>query len=203
MLNKRPLSLLFLLFSLLTISSAGAANLTPPQQIIRDSSDRIQQTLSQPDYRNNFANATGFVDGVVSQFVDMERVAILVLGRNIRQSNSAQRQQFIKEFKTLLVRTYTKAFLEYSDWKITFNPSVDNPGKDRTIVRTLVHQPGQQPININYRMMQNKKGEWKVFDILIEGVSLVTNYRSTFNREIAQTGSIDGVIKMLIERNNR
>lgn len=203
--NRRPLPLLFFLFCLVTTLSPlnAAANLSPPQQIIQNSSDRIQQTLSQPLYRNDFARATQFVDGVVGDFVDMERVAILVLGRHIRQTTPAQRQQFIKEFRTLLVRTYTKAFLEYTDWHITFLPQVSGEDPARTIVRTTVHQPGQQPINIHYRMMKNRSGEWKVFDILIEGVSLVTNYRSTFNREIAQTGSIDGVIKMLVDRNRR
>ncbi|GAB4254428.1 MAG: hypothetical protein Kow0065_01490 [Methylomicrobium sp.] len=200
---RQPLSWLFVVFTFFAFCSVSAASLTPPQQIIQDSSDKIKQTLVQPSYKNDFGKATGYVDGVVSQFVDMNKVAILVLGKNIRQANAAQRQQFIKEFKTLLVRTYTKAFLEYNDWRISFDPSLDASGQNKTVVRTLVHQPGQQPVNINYRMMQNKQGEWKVYDILIEGVSLVTNYRTTFNREIAQTGSIDSVINMLIERNRR
>ncbi len=203
--KRRQLSRLFLLFCLVTTFYPinALANLSPPQQIIQNSADRIKQTIGQPAYRNDFIKATHFVDDVIGEFVDMERVAVLVLGRHIRQATPAQRQQFVKEFRTLLVRTYTKAFQEYTDWHITFSPQISGEDPSRTIVRTTVHQPGQQPININYRMIKNRNGEWKVFDILIEGVSLVTNYRSTFNREIAQTGSIDGVIKMLVDRNRR
>lgn len=206
MTHSRQLSLLFYCFFVSVTFLApinAAAILSPPQQIIQNSSDRIQQTLNQPPYRNDFASATRFVDGVVGEFVDMDRVAILVLGRHIRQATPAQRQQFIKEFRTLLVRTYTKAFLEYKNWRITFPSQIDSQEPGRTVVRTLVHQPGQQPININYRMMKNRNGDWKVFDILIEGVSLVTNYRNTFNREIERTGSVDGVISMLADRNRR
>ena len=143
------------------------------------------------------------MDNVVNEFVDMNKVALLVLGKNIRNTSPAQRQQFIKEFKTLLVNTYTRAFLEYKDWSITFSPSNDSNDDGRTIVKTLVHQPGQQPVNISYRMMLNKDGIWKVYDIIIEGVSLVTNYRSSFNQEIAQTGSIDSVIQTLIDKNSK
>lgn len=203
--NKRSLPVFYFLlcWAMLFQSHNAAASLTKPQQIIQDSADRIKHTLSQPAYRDDFDKATRFVDETIGEFVDMERVAVLVLGRHIRQATPAQRQQFIKEFRTLLVRTYTKAFQEYTDWRITFSPQIDGQDPTRTIVRTNVHQPGQQPISIQYRMMQNRSGEWKVFDILIEGVSLVTNYRTTFNREIAQTGSIDGVIQMLAERNRR
>ncbi|MDZ4151238.1 ABC transporter substrate-binding protein, partial [Methylicorpusculum sp.] len=95
------------------------------------------------------------------------------------------------------------AFLEYKEWRISFMPNNDSKDDGRTIVRAQVIQPGKQPVNISYRMILNKKGEWKVYDIMIEGISLITNYRTTFNQEIAQTGSIDGVIQSLVDKNNR
>lgn len=205
MLNRQLLSLLLPFFSFVLLSSAALAaeDLGQAQQVIKNSSDQINQTLKQPVYQNDFKKATQFVDEVVTRFVDMPRVSMLVLGKNIRKTNTEQRQRFMKEFKILLVRTYTKAFVEYKDWSITFSPYNDDKNDRKTIVKTLVHQPGQQPVNISYRMLLNKKGEWKVYDIIIEGISLVTNYRSSFNQEIAQTGSVDSVIQTLINKNNQ
>ncbi|MGR9114958.1 MAG: MlaC/ttg2D family ABC transporter substrate-binding protein [Gammaproteobacteria bacterium] len=205
MLTRQLLSLLILPFSFFILSSApvAAEDVTQAQQVIEDSSDQINRTLKQPAYQNDFNKSTQFVDGIVTKFVDMPRVSLLVLGKNIRKTNSEQRQRFMKEFKTLLVRTYTRAFLEYKDWSITFAPYNDNKNDRKTIVKTMVHQPGQQPVNISYRMLLNKSGDWKVYDIIIEGVSLVTNYRSSFNEEIAQSGSIDAVIQTLIDKNSK
>ena len=205
MFNRPLLLLLIPFFSFTALSSATLAteDTAKARLVIEQSSDQINRTLKQPAYQNDFNKATRFVDGIVTQFVDMPRVSMLVLGKNIRKTTPDQRQRFMKEFKTLLVRTYTKAFLEYKDWNITFSPYNDDKNDRKTVVKTLVHQPGQQPVNISYRMLLNKNGEWKVYDILIEGISLVTNYRSSFNQEIAQTGSIDGVIQTLIDKNNR
>lgn len=205
MFHKQLLSLLIFFFSFTALSSAtlAAEDLAQARWIIEDSSDQIKQTLQQPAYKNDFNKATQFVDGIVTKFVDMRKVSILVLGKNIRKTTAEQRQRFMKEFKILLVRSYTRAFLEYKDWSITFFPYKDDRDNGRTIVKTRVHQPGQQPVNVDYRMLLDKHGKWKVYDIIIEGVSLVTNYRTSFNQEIAQTGSIDGVIQTLIDKNSK
>lgn len=205
MLNRQFMSLSMLIFSFSFLPSAAVAaeDTTGAREIIEQSSDQINRTLKQAAYQNDFKKATDFVDGIVTKFVDMPRVSILVLGKNIRKTTPEQRRRFMKEFKTLLVRTYTRAFLEYKDWSITFTPYNDDKIDGKTIVKTLVHQPGQQDVNISYRMLKNKQGEWKVYDIIIEGISLVTNYRSSFNQEIAQSGSIDGVIQTLIDKNSK
>ncbi|PKM12348.1 MAG: toluene tolerance protein [Gammaproteobacteria bacterium HGW-Gammaproteobacteria-3] len=201
----RPLLLLMAFFSFTAVSglSFAAEDTAKAQQVIETSSEQIKQTLKQPEYQNDFGKATQFVDGIVTQFVDMPRVSMLVLGKNIRKTTPEQRQRFMKEFKILLVRTYTKAFVEYKNWSVTFSPYNDEQNDRKTLVKTLVHQPGQQPVNISYRMLLNKNGEWKVYDIIIEGISLVTNYRSSFNQDIAQTGSIEGVIQTLIDKNTK
>ena len=193
--------LLSLVLALPTTTLAG--QLSPSQQIIEDSSSKINQAFEQEVYHQDFNQAVQFVDGVVTQFVDMNKVAILVLGKNIRKSTPEQRKRFIQEFKILLVRTYTRAFLEYADWKITFPSQEINPNSRKTLVKTVVHQPGKAPIDIHYRMILTKKGSWKVYDIIIEGISLVTNYRSSFNREIKKTGSLEGVINSLVSKNNK
>lgn len=205
MFHRQLLLILIPFFSYIALSSVALAaeDIAQARQIIEKSSEQIKQTLKQPAYQNDFNKAVQFVDGIVTEFADMPRVSLLVLGKNIRKATPEQRQRFIKEFKTLLVRTYTRAFLEYKDWSITFSPYNDDKNDGRTVVKTVVHQPGQQRVEVNYRMLLNQQGEWKVYDIIIAGVSLVTNYRTSFNQEIAQTGSIDSVIQMLIDKNSK
>jgi phospholipid transport system substrate-binding protein len=205
MFHRQLLSLLIPFFSFTALSSVALAaeDIAKARQIIENSSEQIKRTLKQPAYQNDFNKAVLFVDGIVTEFADMPRVSLLVLGKNIRKASPEQRQRFIKEFKTLLVRTYTRAFLEYKDWSITFSPYNDDKDDGRTVVKTVVHQPGQQRVDVSYRMLLNQQGQWKVYDIIIAGVSLVTNYRTTFDQEIAKTGSIDSVIQMLANKNNK
>ncbi|MDD5579898.1 MAG: ABC transporter substrate-binding protein [Methylobacter sp.] len=205
MFQKQQLSLLISFFSFIILSSVALAaeDIAPARQIIEKSSEQIRQTLKQPAYQNDFNKAVQFVDGIVTQFADMPKVSQLVLGKNIRNATPDQRQRFMKEFKTLLVRIYTRAFLEYKDWSITFSPNNDDKDDGKTLIKTVVNQPGQQHVDVSYRMVLDEQGEWKVYDIIIGGVSLVTNYRTTFDQEIAKTGSIDSVIQMLIDKNSK
>ncbi|WP_305908634.1 ABC transporter substrate-binding protein [Methylomarinum sp. Ch1-1] len=203
MLNNQTLSFVFFIFTLLSASTYAAEDNAQAQRVIENSSNQIKQTLQQPAYQHDFNKATQFVDGVVTEFVDMPRISLLVLGKNIRKSTVEQRRRFIKEFKTLLVRTYTRAFLEYQDWSITFVPYHDNKSDRKTLVKSLIHQPGKQPIDASYRMVLSKNGEWKVYDIIIGGVSLVTTYRTSFNQKIAQSGSLESVIQDLVEKNSK
>lgn len=205
MLNRQLLPYLLMLCGLSALNPAfcAAETLSPAQQIIEKSSNEIKQTLSQPVYHNNFNKAARVVDGIVTEFVDMPTVSLLVLGKNIRQATPEQKQRFMDAFKTLLVNTYTRAFLEYKDWNITFSPYRDSSDSRKTLVKTQVHQPGQQPVNISYRMLRNKQNEWKVYDIVIDGISLVTNYRTSFNNEITRTGSLEGVIQTLVDKNKK
>ncbi len=123
----------------------------------------------------------------------------LAVGRNWRDASDAQKAALTNEFRTLLVRTYSTALAQYKNQAIEVKPLKLLPGETETVVKTLVNQPSGQPIPIDYSMEKLKEG-WKVYDVLIDGVSLVTNYRSSFNKEI-QANGIDGLIKSISERN--
>ncbi|MEN8261743.1 MAG: ABC transporter substrate-binding protein, partial [Pseudomonadota bacterium] len=132
--------------------------------------------------------------------VDFNRVSALVLGKNWKKASGDQKARFKKEFKALLIRTYAAAFTEYASWKIRYIPLRMRPDDKKVVVKTEILQPGARPVAVNYRMI-NKKGDWKVYDIIIEGISLVTNYRTTFKNEVAKSGSLDSVIERLADRN--
>jgi phospholipid transport system substrate-binding protein len=131
---------------------------------------------------------------------DFDKIAPLVLGKNWKTATAEEKERFKHEFQTLLVRIYSRAFIEYHDWTIRFLPIEMSNEANKVIVKTEVLQPGLQPVGVNYRMFQTK-GDWKVYDIIIDGVSLVTNYRTTFNDEIQTKGSLTAVIDGLAKRN--
>ena len=130
---------------------------------------------------------------------DFARMTRLAVGRNWQQATDAQKEALVKEFRTLLVRTYSSSLSAYRNQTIEVKPSkVGAQDKDAT-VRTAVIQQGGPPIPIDYAMERQESG-WKVYDVVVDGVSLVTTYRGSFNDQI-QKGGIDGLLKTLQERN--
>ena len=132
---------------------------------------------------------------------DLDRISMLVLGKAWRKINEDQQQKFKAEFKTMLLRTYAVALGKYKDQEINFKPLRMEPTDNKATVKSQIIQDGAQPISVDYTLAK-KDNAWKVFDIVIEGVSLVTNYRSQFASEIKNNG-IDSLISKLVEKNNK
>ena len=129
------------------------------------------------------------------------RMTQLAVGRNWKDASDAQKKSLIDEFRTLLVRTYSTSLTQFRNQTIDVKPTKMVASDTEVVVKTQIVQPGGQPIPIDYSM--EKSGDsWKVYDVLIDGVSLVTNYRSSFNTEIQKSG-IDGLIKSLSDRNSK
>ncbi|MDD1612362.1 MAG: ABC transporter substrate-binding protein [Methylococcaceae bacterium] len=192
-------SLITLLFSLLPLARGMADNLQPPQQVIQSVSEQLHQKFQNKAFTSNFAQVTRFVDGVIYPHTDFNVIAPLVLGKHWRTATPDEKERFKNEFRTMLVRSYSRAFVEYNNWTIRFLPIDTESSANKVIVKTEVLQPGLKPVGVNYRMFF--KGDWKVYDIIIEGVSLVTNYRSTFSEDIQKKGSLSAVIDGLAKRN--
>lgn len=183
---------------LLHAGDSGA--LSAPQKVIQETADQLQRTLQKPEIKSNFTKATQVVDSIIEPHIDFDRVSVLVLGKYWKTATTEQKARFKQEFRRLLVRTYTTAFTEYANWNIRYLPSQDS-GDDKTLVRTEILQSGAQPVAVNYRMI-NTKATWKVYDVLIEGISLLQNYRTSFTNQIADGGSVDQLIKDLTARND-
>jgi len=141
------------------------------------------------------------VNEIVLPHFDFERMSTWVLGKYWRRATPEQRKAFIEQFRTLLVRTYAKSLSSYTDNKLTYLPFRGGPSQTDVTVRTEVDQPGGFPIPIDYSLYL-KGGEWKVYDVTIDGVSLVTNYRTTFANQIRQDG-LDKLIASLASRNKQ
>ncbi len=130
---------------------------------------------------------------------DTTRMTALAMGRNWRVATADQQKQLTEQFQTLLIRTYSNALTNYRDNKMDYKPLRMNPGDTDVIVRTEVTRPGQAPVQIDYSMEKTADG-WKAYDVVVAGVSLVTNYREEFN-DVVKSSGIDGLIKALADKN--
>jgi len=130
---------------------------------------------------------------------DFERMTALAMGRNWNKATPEQQKLLIEQFRTLLVRTYSGALTQYKDQTIEFKPLRADPAAADVIVRSEVVRSGQAPVQIDYGMTRTPAG-WKAYDVIVGGVSLVTNYRDEFNEQI-KGGGVDGLIKTLGDKN--
>jgi phospholipid transport system substrate-binding protein len=193
------LGLITLFFVLMPVARGMAENLQPPQLIIQSVSEQLRQRLQDKTFTSNFARVTQFVDGVIQPHTDFDVIAPLVLGKHWKTATPEERERFKSEFRTLLVRSYSRAFVEYNNWTIRFLSLDAVSDAKKVMVRTEILQKGLKPVEVSYRMFF--KGDWKVYDIIIEGVSLVTNYRTTFSEDIQKKGSLSALIDALAKRN--
>ncbi len=141
------------------------------------------------------------IDNYILPNLDDVTMAKLAMGKNWRKATKQQKRAFIKEFRRLLIRTYSKSLIEFKDQDIKYFPVIVAAGSNKTTVEAEVIQPGGPSIPMAYRM-RIKNNTWKVYDIKIDGISLVTSYRGTFTQEIRKSG-IDGLLTYLRDKNSK
>jgi phospholipid transport system substrate-binding protein len=186
---------------MLLVLPAQAA--TVPEELIRDTSNKVINEIktNRDAYRENPESIYQLVDQVVLPHFDFSAMTDLALGNYRDQVSAEQRPTIVNEFRLLLVRTYSSALLEYTDQELTYLPMEGSVEDGKVVVRTEIAQAGGFPIPIDYSLRRGNDG-WKVFDISVDEVSLVTNYRSSFARAIKKDG-VDGLIKTLQTRNQQ
>ena len=171
------------------------------EQVVKTTADqviaRLKAEREQLDARPELIY--DLVNEMIIPHFDFHSMSKWVLGLNWRQATEDQRQQFTAEFRTLLVRTYAKTLLEYSDNEISYLPVQNDPGSNLVQVKTEIQQDGTSKIPINYSM-HISGGEWKVVDVTIDGISLVSTYRGSFAAEIRNNG-IEMLITKLVNKN--
>lgn len=189
------------LLLLMLVSGVLWAAAKPPQEVIQDTSARMLSALRQnyAALKQDSSQIYGLVDKIVLPNFDFELMSRWVLGRAWQQASPEQRRRFTDEFRTLLVRTYAKALLEYANEEVRVLPQPGAMEGNDTTVKTEVRLKAGQPIQINYSMHLGNDA-WKVYDVTVDGVSLVTNYRGTFATQIRDSG-LDAVIADLRQRN--
>ena len=193
---------LFCLGILLAVASMQArADMPDPDALIKDTvRDVLKIVKEDKDIQaGNQKKIIELVDAKVLPHFNFTRMTQLAAGKHWRAATPEQKQSLVSEFRNLLVRTYTKAFTVYRDQTVEVKPLKLAANATEATVKTVILEPGKPDIPVNYDLEKTPDG-WKAFDLTIEGVSLVSTYRSTFSDQIQQSG-IDGLIKTLVEKN--
>ena len=174
-----------------------------PDVLVKQVTDEVLDIVSKDkDIQNgNTKKALELVDAKVIPHFNFKHMTALAVGKDWRKATPQQQEQLTAEFKTLLVRTYSNALTGYRDQTIRYKPVKMQSGDEEVLVRTEIVQPGNKPIQLDYALEKLADG-WKVFDVVVAGVSLVTNYRDTFSQEVRANG-VDGLVQMLVAKNKQ
>ena len=194
-------SIMTVVLVLLLFSSAVHAA-TPPDQVIRQTVERLIDELTErkAELERDRTQLYELVSRVIVEHIAVDKIAKLVLAQHWHNASLDQRIRFTDEFEKILIRTYASALFDYAGHEeMSFQP-LQLTGDERTaVVRTDVKLPGVQAFPVNYKFLRLESGEWKIFDVTIEGISLVTIFQFSYARVI-QTEGLDSLISQLEQK---
>ena len=184
------------------LASAQAQDV-PPDVLVKNVTTEVVDLITK-DKEIRSGNRTKLIQVIEAKVLphfNFSSMTALAMGQNWNKATPEQKKRLVEEFKTLLVRTYASALAAYSEQRFDFRPLRARPTDTDVTVNVRVIQPGAQPVPIDYNMEKTSAG-WKVYDVLVGGVSLVANYRTEFTNAVRESG-IDGLIKNLQSKNRR
>jgi phospholipid transport system substrate-binding protein len=191
------------LLAFIALTPAAAQDAQSPDGLVKNVTQDVLAIVKQDRdiQAGNTKKTVTLVEEKVLPHFNFTRMTALAMGVNWRKATPEQQKQLVDEFRTLLVRTYSTALSSYRNQTIDFKPLRAQPGDTDVMVRSEVRQSGTEPVTIDYSMEKTASG-WKVYDVVVGGVSLVTTYRDTFANEVRSSG-IDGLLKSLTDKNRQ
>jgi len=191
---------LFAVFFASLIATVAYAQEAPDALVQRVTEDVLEIIRKDKDIQSgDTRKVIELVDKKVLPNFNFTHMTALALGKEWRKATPQQQSQLTAEFKTLLVRTYSNALTSYKNQKVVYKPFKMASAETDVLVRTEVLQPGGKPVQLDYSLEKQEQG-WKVYDVVVAGISLVTNYRDQFNQEV-RNGGIDGLIAAIAAKN--
>jgi len=208
----RQLALYCLIGIAMLSLTPAQAETTDPVGLLKAASDQMFASLNQKrtELQNNPVKTQELIEQILMPHLDFITASRWVLGKHWRRANKEQKLNFIRQFRNLLLRFYSTALSEYlSETKrksfdpnsMKFFPLRANKGDTDVTVRSEFIPGSGKPVPVHYHMHQTKKG-WKIYDISVEGISVITTYRTSFGSEIQQNG-LDSLINSLSDKNNK
>ena len=212
LINRKHLSQRFIQVSVATLvllamvvsSIALAIDDRKPEQIVEETSANVLKTINDENerLREDPTLINQLINDTVIPIIDLDSMGKLILGKYWKRASAEQRTSFVVEFKDMLIRTYAKSLVDYGHAKVNVLPARDQEERKYYTVKTeLSVGSGKAPLQVAYIFRKNKQTEWKVFDLAVDGLSLVKNFRTSFNQEIRET-SLDALIARLVNTNN-
>ncbi len=191
----------WLAIAALMFAPLGMAESLAPDILVKNTANDVLEIIKKDKdiQSGDMKKITALAEEKILPHFDFDTMSKSVLGKNWREATKEQQAQFVNEFRTLLVRTYASALAKYRNQTIDYKPFRAQPGETRVTVKTLILQPGGPSLPVDYILKQVGE-DWKVVDVSIEGVSLVTNYRGQFTNELKQT-DMNGLIQRIADKN--
>jgi phospholipid transport system substrate-binding protein len=180
---------------------SARAQEVPPDVLVKNVTTEVVELITK-DKEIRSGNRTKLIQVIEAKVLphfDFGSMTALAVGQNWSKATPEQKKRLVEEFRTLLVRTYASALAAYSEQRFDFRPLRARPTDTDVIVNVRVIQSGAQPVPIDYSMEKTAAG-WKVYDVMVGGVSLVANYRTEFNTTVREAG-IEGLIRNLQTKN--
>jgi len=174
----------------------------PPDELVKQTIEEVLSIIRSDEkiQSGDVSRIAAVMEQKIAPHFDFPRMTRLAIGRPWRQATPQQRTALVKEFRTLLIRSYASAFTMYKAIFVEYLPLRANSGATDATVTTLIRLPGgAQPVNVDYDMQLTDAG-WKVFDVRIGGASMIINYRNIFAQEI-QRGGVEGLLESLVQKN--
>ncbi len=190
--------------ALLLLSFAVCAAVdTPPDELVKRLTQEVMEAIGKDEQlaAGDRAKALALAEEKVLPYIDFRRMTQLAVGKSWRRASAAQQNALVQEFRALLIRTYANSIGAYRGQKLVVEPLKLRPDETDATVRNEYLSPGRPPLPIDYRMHKTADG-WRAYDIVVDGVSLVMTYRSSFNEEVQRSG-IEGLLKALADKNAR
>lgn len=178
------------------------ANVLPPDQLVKQITQETYVYVNQDAalQKGDTSKLIEWAEKSVLSSFDFNRMTRLAVGKDWRQATPEQKKALVNEFRVLLVRTFANAFIGITkNQTLEYLPFKMNGDENEVVVKTLIIKPGRKPVDVNFSLEKSTES-WKVYDVVLAGVSLITNYRESFTQEIRANG-IDGLIKTLSEKN--
>ncbi len=189
---------------LILIPTAGSSEIRSPDKVVSETTAQIIDLLkaNHDAYAEDHEKLYAMVHQHIAPLFDFKVITKLVLARHYKKASAEQRVQFADGFRDRLIRTYATALLKYQDEEFVFHPLSAKPEDRRVIIKTeFKRRDGGPNVSVNFRFFKGKN-DWKAYDVSIEGVSMVTNYRSVYASQIKREG-LDAVIEKLSQANKQ
>jgi len=173
-----------------TAAAAPAANEQTPVQIVQSIADQLATAIEghRDELKRDKEKLIGIIDDVFLPHFDIDYASILVLGRHAREATPEQRDRFAKAFYNSITHRYAEGLLNYTRGKVKVLPFHGDLNDKRTVVRTQVVLDDGKLVSIDYAFRKSRSGDWKAYDVIIEGISYVTNYRNQVDAEVRKVG---------------
>lgn len=195
-------TLLLACMACMSFSSVVLASMLPPDQLVKQITQETYVYVNQDPalQKGDTSNLIAWAEKSVLSSFDFHRMTRLAVGKDWRQATPEQQKLLIQEFRTLLIRTFANAFIGITkNQTLEYLPFKMQDDQKDVIVKTLIIKPGRKPVDVNFSLEKSTE-TWRVYDVVLAGVSLITNYRESFTQEI-RTNGIDGLIKQLADKN--